>query len=716
MAELIHSFTSIKSTMINSLFCDVFVLTPMQLTRYHIDSGKKTTIKNYDSTYEPLHMASSANKLYVVFDKFLDVYNNKTVRTHHFDFQGATAFTIHKDYVFFATNTHFVLLNTESFQFRKFEWNSKFKATCLACLSDIHLAVGDAKGYLRIYDYAKEQEIVCQKIHNDSIQDVVFIGNSLISVSRDKIIRKIEVSISEITELSITNSTKEFDHFINCALVTDKIYVGLSNGEVVILESNALNTIGKRSLHSDSIRRICRLDDNTIVTVSDDGSCIVTDILSENGYHTICPRKKILSKRFPKIKCARNYNNFLYVGISDGSLLKIDLTDVTQEVINKTSDIRTICLVEKDGIVIGYENGSLHFVREDKTIQKLKRGMTPYSMDYSPKNHLIFVGRRDGTIEKYLYNSEEHTFSFILSKRTHTSIVGDIKQVNSSLYSCSDDQSILVHDLSLNRIALVKPSDDCTALNNLLFKYDRIYISSDNGNVYVIDNEQKKGYTVSDFPIRALDHFGEFVILGDRHGKLIRLDKNLKHSVFYQGNSRVVTVFEYDSKLYVIFEDAIISFDRRDIEIMSRGTVFIIHGHNDALKTAVQLLLTRANIKSIVLHERPDRGRTIIDKLIEETKDCKFAIALLTSDDLTSDGKHHARQNVYLEIGYFIGKLDKSHVLMLKDNDVDIPTDLQGVLYTPMSNISDATWKMKVLKELSDVGFSVNVDEILSTI
>ena len=43
-----------------------------------------------------------------------------------------------------------------------------------------------------------------------------------------------------------------------------------------------------------------------------------------------------------------------------------------------------------------------------------------------------------------------------------------------------------------------------------------------------------------------------------------------------------------------------------------------------------------------------------MDKLIEESKESNYAISLLTPDDLVEGGLSRARQNVILEIGYFI--------------------------------------------------------------
>lgn len=100
-------------------------------------------------------------------------------------------------------------------------------------------------------------------------------------------------------------------------------------------------------------------------------------------------------------------------------------------------------------------------------------------------------------------------------------------------------------------------------------------------------------------------------------------------------------------------------------EKINGKTVFIIHGHDDGLKTEIQLLLIRAGVNNIVLHEQPDKGRTIIDKLVEESFDSNYAIALLSPDDILIDGSKRARQNVIFEIGFFLGRLGKERVRIL---------------------------------------------------
>lgn len=155
-------------------------------------------------------------------------------------------------------------------------------------------------------------------------------------------------------------------------------------------------------------------------------------------------------------------------------------------------------------------------------------------------------------------------------------------------------------------------------------------------------------------------------------------------------------------------------FEDNTVEKVKGNTVFIIHGHDNGLKTEVQLLLTRAGVNNVVLHEQPDKGRTIIDKLVGESFNSNYAIALLSPDDKLANGSTRARQNVILEIGYFIGRLGKERVRLLKKGDMEIPSDLQGILYENY-DLAGA-WKMKLCKELIAVGIFVDIEAVASKI
>lgn len=65
----------------------------------------------------------------------------------------------------------------------------------------------------------------------------------------------------------------------------------------------------------------------------------------------------------------------------------------------------------------------------------------------------------------------------------------------------------------------------------------------------------------------------------------------------------------------------------------SYSKVFIVHGHNEALKEKVARLIEQQDIKAIILDEQPNKGQTIIEKF-EENSDVGGAICLFTADDI----------------------------------------------------------------------------------
>lgn len=153
------------------------------------------------------------------------------------------------------------------------------------------------------------------------------------------------------------------------------------------------------------------------------------------------------------------------------------------------------------------------------------------------------------------------------------------------------------------------------------------------------------------------------------------------------------------------------AFAVEEAAITANDTVFIIHGHDDAMKRAVQLFISRADLKDIVLHEQPDKNRTVIEKLIEEGNSAAYVIALLSPDDIQEDGSVRARQNVVLEIGYFIGKLGREKVKILRKGEVVIPSDLQGILYENYDE--EGAWRIKLLKEMQAVGLPIDLTTVI---
>ena len=130
----------------------------------------------------------------------------------------------------------------------------------------------------------------------------------------------------------------------------------------------------------------------------------------------------------------------------------------------------------------------------------------------------------------------------------------------------------------------------------------------------------------------------------------------------------------------------------------------------------------------VILHEQADRGRTIIEKFEDHAAEVAFAVILLTADDVGGlapvpqedeqdadrsepDLDPRARQNVVFEMGFFISALGRPNVVVLHEEGVELPSDISGVLYTPLDE--HGAWKNKLAREIRAASIDVDLDALV---
>jgi predicted nucleotide-binding protein len=143
--------------------------------------------------------------------------------------------------------------------------------------------------------------------------------------------------------------------------------------------------------------------------------------------------------------------------------------------------------------------------------------------------------------------------------------------------------------------------------------------------------------------------------------------------------------------------------------------VFIVHGRDDGTKETVARFVEKLGLEAIILHERPNKGRTIITKFREESEGAGFAIVLMTPDDLgkaadAPDLRSRARQNVVFELGFFIGALQPARVAAMIKGDIERPSDLDGVVYISF----DTDWRTALAKELWAAKFEIDLNRAMT--
>ena len=147
--------------------------------------------------------------------------------------------------------------------------------------------------------------------------------------------------------------------------------------------------------------------------------------------------------------------------------------------------------------------------------------------------------------------------------------------------------------------------------------------------------------------------------------------------------------------------------------------VFIVHGHDQAMKEAVARILTKLGLEPIILHEQPSEGKTVIEKFVEYAQ-VGYAVVLLSPDDFAYERQSspenatlRARQNVVFELGYFVGRLGRERVLALhrEEDRFEMPSDYSGVLFVPFDPAD--RWQFDLVRELRTAGYDVDANILL---
>ena len=151
--------------------------------------------------------------------------------------------------------------------------------------------------------------------------------------------------------------------------------------------------------------------------------------------------------------------------------------------------------------------------------------------------------------------------------------------------------------------------------------------------------------------------------------------------------------------------------------------IFVVHGRDDTAKNDLKEMLEKElKLEPIILSEQEDEGKTVIEKFENKTLNIGYAFILLTPDDLgglkeqiekniskptqlKKSLKDRARENVILELGYFVGKLSRRRVCCLEKKSAHvIPSDLHGLI-TKRYSSSVRELFLDIKKELEKAGY-----------
>ena len=145
--------------------------------------------------------------------------------------------------------------------------------------------------------------------------------------------------------------------------------------------------------------------------------------------------------------------------------------------------------------------------------------------------------------------------------------------------------------------------------------------------------------------------------------------------------------------------------------------ILIIHGRGDSGEDLKKKIFDSSHKKNSKIHgiaeplimDLKGKGAVSVPDIFEEhASEVSAAIAIVTADDIGGFARRsidkdysakelnlqpRARENVWVEVGWFWGRLGRQRVfLWLKDEDLRLPSDLQGAAWTRSDSLNGA-WK-----------------------
>lgn len=243
---------------------------------------------------------------------------------------------------------------------------------------------------------------------------------------------------------------------------------------------------------------------------------------------------------------------------------------------------------------------------------------------------------------------------------------------------------------------------------------------------FIKESEQTGGSMVGSaqlvWPDDPKQVLGLTLLLIEKLGNDPSYATDFSHHFFYSGKKVIAGIHSLTGQLIIPFVR-----DYKNYALSKGNTqtvlkppfsrkVFIVHGHDDGARETVARFLERIGLEAIILHEQANQGRTIIEKVVAHG-DVGFAVVLLTPDDegCAKGGtpEPRARQNVLLELGYFIGRLGRDKVCALKRGTLEIPSDFAGVVWETMD--SNGGWKRALARELEAAGHDIDWNKVMRT-
>jgi predicted nucleotide-binding protein len=271
-------------------------------------------------------------------------------------------------------------------------------------------------------------------------------------------------------------------------------------------------------------------------------------------------------------------------------------------------------------------------------------------------------------------------------------------------------------DCSLHAVLKNRPqplvSASMTAKTQILL-CPRFELGPGSGDMWVLETPVQSGdFVVRDDTILTIENdLASLELPSPMSGRIVNVLVNIGDKV--TGNTPIIEIEPQDN----LFRDDLGRPGGQTAQnVPTPNTVFLVHGHNEAMREMSARLLERLGLTAIILNEQVSGSDTVIEKL-ERYASVHFAVVLMTGDDVGGMKspanqilQDRARQNVLLELGYFMGKIGRRKVCVLYERGVELPSDYYGVVYIEIDKTG--AWRYTLAKELKQAGLQVDLNRL----
>jgi hypothetical protein len=129
----------------------------------------------------------------------------------------------------------------------------------------------------------------------------------------------------------------------------------------------------------------------------------------------------------------------------------------------------------------------------------------------------------------------------------------------------------------------------------------------------------------------------------------------------------------------------------------TKKKAYVIGEINDTLRQQLATFLEDVGVEEIPIDRT--HGEMLGLESLSDVEGAEFAFFILNSEDLVY---------AMFELGHFVGKLGKNHVMVLHMTDVEVPKNIPGIVVKPIVvKLEEAS--LSIIKELRSAGYALSI-------